>query len=129
MIARLEEVLLFVRDVEEAAQFYERTFGLLRRKTGEGFVVLDAGRLRLAFQTRELSKRHGGELVSTFNRDVAPLPFELSFDVTDVDAVYERAVKAGADPVEDPHTTSWGDRIAHLRDPNGVLIGLSLIRK
>lgn len=129
MTARLEEVLLFVRDVEEAARFYEHTFGLPRRRAGDGFVVLDAGRVRLAFQTRELSRRHGGQTVASFNSDAAAPPIELSFDVSDVDAVYERGVAAGAEPLEDPHTTAWGDRIAHLRDPNGLLIGLSLIRK
>jgi lactoylglutathione lyase len=129
MTTRMEEIVLFVSDVEAAARFYEEIIGLTRKRTGENFVVLDAGTLRLAFQSRELSAKHGGQMVSRFSPENSPLPFELSFDVADVDAAYERAIAAGGDPIEDPHDTNWGDRIAHLRDPNGVLIGLSRNRR
>lgn len=129
MPARLEELLIFVRDVEAAARFYERTFALARRKSGDGFVVLQGGAVRLAFQKREFAVRHGGESVLALNAEGPPPPFELAFDVDDVDAAYERGVAAGGEPLEEPHTTAWGDRIAHLRDPNGILIGLSLQRE
>lgn len=128
MPARFEELLIFVRDVEAAARFYERTLGLARRRSGEGFVVLDGGATRLAFQKRELAVRHGGESVLSLDAEGPPPPFELAFDVEDVDAAYARGVEAGGEPLEDPHTTEWGDRIAHLRDTNGILVGLSLAR-
>jgi lactoylglutathione lyase len=128
MTARFEELVVFVNDVEITARFYETVFGFARRKSGEKFAVLEVGAVRLSFQDRSLDVRHGGEKVSKMSLDRAPPPFELAFDVTDVDETYRVGVEAGGEPLEDPHDTEWGDRIAHLRDPNGVLIGLSRIR-
>jgi lactoylglutathione lyase len=128
MAARFEEMLLFVEDVELTARFYETVFGFARRKSGEHFAVLDVGGVRLSFQSRALGVRHGGEKVSKMSLDRSPPPFELAFDVSDVDATFHAGVEHGGEPLEDPHDTEWGDRIAHLRDPNGVLIGLSRIR-
>ncbi len=126
--ARFEELVIFVTDVELTARFYETAFGFSRRRSGEGFTVLDVGGVRFSLQSRALATRHGGETVSKMSLDRTAPPFELAFDVTEVDATFARAVAAGAEPLEDPHDTEWGDRIAHLRDPNGVLIGLSRIR-
>lgn len=128
MNARMEEVVVFVDEPETTARFYERAFGFARRKDGEGFVVLDVGGLRLSFQARSLGIRHGGEKVAKLSMDSTIPPFELSFELVDVDTAYKVAIEAGGEPLEDPHDTEWGDRIAHLRDPNGVLIGLSRLR-
>jgi PhnB protein len=43
-------------------------------------------------------------------------PAFLSVYVDDVDAVFDRAVAAGAKPREDPADMPWGDRRATLRD-------------
>lgn len=124
----LEEIVIFVSDVPAAAAFYRRVFGLARVPSAfreQDGVILDAGDIRLAFQSRALSATHGGEQVSKLHADGTPAPFELSFDVDDVDATFALAVEAGALQLEDPHDTEWGDRIAHFRDPSGVLVGLS----
>lgn len=39
--------------------------------------------------------------------------------VKDVDAVYSRAVDAGATPVMPPEDMFWGDRFAQVEDPYG----------
>ena len=39
--------------------------------------------------------------------------------VDDADAIYERAVKAGARPVEVPADMPYGDRRAMVEDPSG----------
>lgn len=129
MNARFEELVVFVDDVRAIARFYETSFGFSRRRAGEEFVVLEVGSIRLSFQSHKLGIRHGGEKVAHLSMDRAPPPFELAFDCADVDGTYARAVEAGGEPLEDPHDTEWGDRIAHLRDPNGILIGLSRMKK
>jgi uncharacterized glyoxalase superfamily protein PhnB len=50
-----------------------------------------------------------------------PQGFSLTLQVDDVDAWFERAVKAGATPVQPPADMFWGDRYAQARDPFGVL--------
>jgi lactoylglutathione lyase len=125
---RLEELVVFVGDVPSAASFYERVFGFERIHSAfreEQGIILNAGDVRLAFQQRSLSATHGGDMVAKLDADSPAPPFELSFDVDDVDAIYTRAVAAGAEDLEEPHDTTWGDRIAHFRDPSGVLVGIS----
>ena len=41
------------------------------------------------------------------------------FHVSDVDAVYERAVRHGLSPQFPPRDASWGERYFHLTDPDG----------
>jgi PhnB protein len=43
----------------------------------------------------------------------------IHLDVSDVDAVFARAVAAGAEPLDPPADMFWGDRYARLRDPFG----------
>jgi PhnB protein len=40
--------------------------------------------------------------------------------VADVDAVYLRALQAGAASVMEPSDQSWGDRLATVEDPSGI---------
>ncbi len=41
------------------------------------------------------------------------------FHVSDVDAVYEHAVRHGLSPQFPPRDASWGERYFHLTDPDG----------
>ena len=41
------------------------------------------------------------------------------FHVSDVDAVYERAVRNGLEPQFAPRDAAWGERYFHLTDPDG----------
>jgi uncharacterized glyoxalase superfamily protein PhnB len=41
------------------------------------------------------------------------------FHVSDVDAVYERAIRHGLSPQFPPRDASWGERYFHLTDPDG----------
>jgi len=47
--------------------------------------------------------------------------------VDDVDAVFEDARASGAPIVGEPKDEPWGERVAHLRDPDGNLVHLGAI--
>jgi catechol 2,3-dioxygenase-like lactoylglutathione lyase family enzyme len=47
------------------------------------------------------------------------------FHVSDVDAVYERAVAAGLEPSMAPSNASWGERYFHILDPDGHEISIA----
>jgi PhnB protein len=49
----------------------------------------------------------------------SPTSSSLFLYVTDVDGVYQRAVKAGATSVSEPSNMFWGDRMAHVKDQFG----------
>ena len=48
-------------------------------------------------------------------------PAFLRIYVDDADATFERAVKAGGEPVTPLNDTPWGDRAGRVRDPQGNL--------
>lgn len=60
---------------------------------------------------------------STIERE--PFPAFLYVCVDDVDRVYVRALDAGAESVEAPVNTPYGDRRAMIRDPFGNLFQIA----
>jgi PhnB protein len=67
--------------------------------------------------------RIGDSVVMTFDsrEDWPATPAFLRLYVDDVDAMYERALAAGASEVTRPTEMPWGDRVARVRDPLGNL--------
>ena len=51
----------------------------------------------------------------------APQSFALNVIVDDIDAWWERAVEAGAEPLMPVEKMFWGDRFGQVRDPFGVI--------
>jgi uncharacterized glyoxalase superfamily protein PhnB len=49
----------------------------------------------------------------------SPTASSLFLYVTDVDRVYQRAVKAGATSISEPANMFWGDRMARVKDGFG----------
>jgi uncharacterized glyoxalase superfamily protein PhnB len=54
--------------------------------------------------------------MSDSNEQWPPAPCSLHFYVPDVDAVYQRAVKAGGTSLREPENQSYGERSAGVRD-------------
>ena len=52
-------------------------------------------------------------------KTVGGTPVSVFIYTDDVDALFDRAVKAGAQGVAPPADMFWGDRIAHVVDPFG----------
>lgn len=46
------------------------------------------------------------------------------FNVDDVDQLYQRLTDEGFQFDEAPTTKRWGGRVAYLKDPNGVAVGI-----
>ncbi|MGC2997854.1 VOC family protein [Streptomyces sp. G35A] len=53
-----------------------------------------------------------------------PLVPDLSVEVQDVDAVYERVRASGAEIVREPRDEEWGVRRFFVRDPNGRVVNI-----
>lgn len=110
---------LFVRDVDKAVRFYREAFGaaeIFRNTLPDGrvlFVELACGdgRLLLSEETPSL-----GALAPP---TVGGSPVMLHLEVSDVDAVYQAALSAGAE-IEIPlQEMFWGERYGVVRDPFG----------
>ena len=124
---------LIVRDGTCAGEFYKQAFGAqeLYRSEMPGGIGLHA-RLRIAASVvlvsdenpqyhPELGVRSPGALGGT------GLLLELYVD--DVDAWYDRAVRAGANPSMPPTDTFFGDRYGWLTDPFGHTWSLATVRE
>ncbi len=126
---RLGYTFIWVDDVERAVEFYERAFGLERRFMIENgpmglYAELETGQTALAIAD---TKEADAILPEGYRRNEADGPpgaFQVSFVTDDVESAYEAALGAGATSVAEPAAQPWGQTVARLRDPHGVLISI-----
>ncbi len=121
-------VILYVRDVAASLAFYEKAFGLTRRlftdDKGMAYGELETGTARLAFASFAVAKAQLKRDVVAAAPENAPLGVEIALVTTDVPALYDRALKAGAAAVSGPETKPWGQTVAYVRDDSGFLVEL-----
>ena len=115
---KLGAVIVYVRDVGAAADFYERAFGLERGAiAGADYTELRAGSetvLSLAAQ-RFIDEQLPGH-------GLPPQGFEVVLVADDVRAAFEQAVREGAEPVLEPVEKPWGQIVSYVRDPDGTIV-------
>jgi lactoylglutathione lyase len=116
--------ILYVEDIEGAVSFYEEAFGLKRRFVHESgqYAEMETGQTTLTFASAELGE---STLQAGMGRnDPAGLPagIEIAFIPQNVDAAFETATKAGAEWVAEPTIKPWGQKVAYVRDLDGVLV-------
>jgi lactoylglutathione lyase len=114
--------ILYVGDVGASVDFYERAFGLERRlvhDSGE-YAELETGATALAFASRDLAAQNVPGLGPPSGN-----AFQVCLVTDDVNSGFARAVEAGAAPVSKPATKPWGQDVAYVRDPDGVLVELA----
>ena len=110
---------LFVDDAQAAIDFYSSVLGATERmrmpgpdgRIGHAELQLGESLLMLADEFPEM----GGRSPKT----VGGSPVVVSVYVEDVDAVFERAVQAGAKVVRPVETQFYGDRAGQFEDPFG----------
>lgn len=102
---------LHVSGTDRLIDFIKQAFGAeeLDRTLGREGVVMHA-QLRLGNAVLEL-----GEALGL----VAPMPCSIHYYVEDADAVYARALRAGATSLGPPSDRPYGDRAAEVADPFG----------
>ncbi len=116
----------YVRDVEASLSFFERAFALQRRflAPGGGYGELETGATALAFADHATARESLGQDYVGADASPEPLGVELGLVTEDVPAAVERAVQAGATLLAAPKTKAWGQTVAYVRCPDGVLVEL-----
>jgi len=108
------------RDAAQAIEFYKKAFGaqeVMRMPGPEGKGVAHAeikigdSMLFLSDEFPQAGTQAPGSLGGTTG--------SLHLYVSDVDAMFNKAVQAGAKPAMPPADMFWGDRMAKLVDPFG----------
>jgi catechol 2,3-dioxygenase-like lactoylglutathione lyase family enzyme len=103
--ARFAYTIIYVPDVPRAMAFYVRAFGLSGRFISDDgdYGELETGAVTLAFASESLGEAN------------------LPFATTDVAAAVQQSIAAGGALVVEPKVKPWGQTVAYVRDPNGVL--------
>src|ERR1043165_59759 len=105
---------LVVSDVHAEAEFLKQTFGV----TGQIYGLGSQGGFHAEYNIGgSMIMVGGGGRGSEWKG--TPLPTYIHLYVEDVDAVYEKAVQAGATNLSEPAERFYGDRECGFRDPGG----------
>lgn len=122
--AQFKYTILYVKNVTQTVEFYEKAFGLKRGfVTPEGdYGEVDTGSTTLSFANMELgdSNIKSGFVKSDLNSK--PFGFELAFVTEDIEATWAQAINCGATVLEEIETKIWGQQVGYLRDINGFLL-------
>jgi PhnB protein len=114
---------LVVDDANQAIAFYQNAFGAelhAKHATPDGKKLIHAALTingALLMLCDDFAEMRGGK--SHTPTALGGSPVTLHLDVKDVDAVFERAVKAGAIVTMPVADQFWGDRYGQVRDPYG----------
>lgn len=110
---------VYVKGAAEAIEFYTKAFGATEtmRMPGPGGRIMHA-EVRIGNSTLMLADENPDQhALSPSTRGGSTGSVMLYTD--DVDAVFNRAVAAGAQATMPPMDMFWGDRMGHLVDPFG----------
>jgi PhnB protein len=116
---------IVVRGAADASEFYARAFGARERSR----VPVPDGRL----MSLELAVGDSTVMVAdefpemgvVSPQTVGGTSLVLQIDTDDADALWERAIAAGAEPLQPPADGFWGERHAQLIDPYGHKWGIA----
>ena len=115
MSASIQPVIV-TADIDRLSEFYQQVLGatVQSRMPPDGELFY----LQLRLGDADLG------LVSNANAPAAPGPILLSIEVDDVDALLGLIRDRGGDASE-PNDMPWGQRVAHVKDPDGNLVNLT----
>ena len=123
---RFGYAIAYVPDVEAALAFYERAFGLARRFIAPDgmFGELDSGETALAVAALALGEANFAGGVRANNSNPTPAAFEVALVADDVPRAFVGAIEAGATALAEPKQKPWGQTVAFVRDPFGLVVEL-----
>lgn len=115
--------ILYVDNVRKSLDFYQQAFGFethLLHESGD-WGELATGTTRLCFSSHQLMAQLGK---TTSKANPKAPSFEVAFTTSDVPQAVEKAIAAGAKLIQAPEQMPWGQIVAYVADPDGVLIEL-----
>ncbi len=123
---RYAYTILYVADVSQTIEFYEKAFGFQRKFiTPElDYGELLTGETSLAFASIALGESNFSKGYKRLSSLDQPIGVELAFTTEEIDADYSRAVAAGAVSFEPITEKPWGQKVGYVLDNNGFIIEL-----
>ena len=113
---KLKNILIVVKDIEKAREFYHKLFGIDLVLDNDGNMILTEG---LVLQDEKIWK-------SFLNRDIVPKSnsCELYFEEQDIESFIEKLERLypSIEYVNHLMTHSWGQKVIRFYDLDGNLI-------
>ncbi|MBV9269725.1 MAG: VOC family protein [Candidatus Eremiobacteraeota bacterium] len=120
------KIILYVSDVQASLRFFEEAFGLKTRfVTEQGYGEIQSGETTLAFASYQVAQYRLPEGYSAAQAPPKQMNFEIALVSESVENDFARAVRAGAEAIEEPNAKPWGQTVSHLRCPDGTFVDLS----
>jgi catechol 2,3-dioxygenase-like lactoylglutathione lyase family enzyme len=117
--------ILYVDDVEASLTFFEKAFGLPRRFYHEsGYGEVETGNTALGFASHQLGVSNLPAGYVKADESAVPLGMEIALVTDDVQAAFNKALSAGAVMLKEPASKPWGQIVAYVRCPDGLLVEL-----
>ena len=113
LLKRIESIVLFVPDIEAAAQWYASLFGAPVQHENAQFAFVRAPGLTIGFHPSD--EKCPGGIGGTC----------VYWEVADLSEAIQSLVGAGARLHRGPAETDFGAKVALLADPFGCTIGLN----
>jgi predicted lactoylglutathione lyase len=114
-------VTLGVRDLANSTAFYVELGFKRKARNAEGVAFFSAGSVVFAvFPIEDLAKDAGLDANPTNGFRGVALAWNCRSE-SEVDAAYQRALRAGAKSVKTPQKAFWGGYQAYFSDPDGHL--------
>ncbi|MDR1233863.1 MAG: VOC family protein [Holosporales bacterium] len=121
---KLAYVIAYVSNVRDSIKFFEKAFGFKERFIGDDYAELATGSTTLAFASHERGDENLPSGYIAANKSDKPLGIEIAFEVGSVEESYETAISCGAESLKKPSEMPWGQTVAYIRCPDGILIEL-----
>ncbi|MFF5382314.1 VOC family protein [Pedobacter suwonensis] len=123
-MVKFSYTILYVKNVTESIEFYEKAFGLKRKfiTPENDYGELLSGDTAISFADVKLANSN---LPGGFQQSIKgqkPFGIELGFTTENVEMVFTQAVELGAIPLEKMKIKPWGQAVAYIQDINGFLI-------
>lgn len=129
MTISLGYTIYYVHDVQQTLTFFMEAFDLERRFiTPEGdYGELVTGSTTLSFVANELAHANLDEAGGFTELDASqpPVAASVTLVTNDVAAALAKAIEAGGTQYVALTEKPWGQTVAYLRDPNGILIEIA----
>ncbi|KQM76907.1 glyoxalase [Pedobacter sp. Leaf216] len=116
--------ILYVKDVVESIEFYEKAFGFKRKfiTPENNYGELLSGDTTLSFADIHLANSNLSNGFKESLKGEKPFGIELGFTTENVELIFNQAVEMGATPLEKIKIKPWGQAVAYVQDINGFLI-------
>lgn len=118
--------IFYVQDVPATLAFFQQAFALEVAFVHESgmYGELATGQTKLAFAALELSQLNFAGGATACSLDAPPQASEIGLVTEDVAKAYQTALAAGASALAEPKVKPWGQTVAFLRTPQGLLVEL-----